>query len=281
MISVITPVYNAESYIEACIKNVIDQGCPDVEHIIVDGGSSDQTVSVIQKYAAQYSHIVWLSEKDKGQSDAMNKGINLAKGSIIGFLNADDDYEPNTLNKVKQIFLSLAEPSLLVGNCIVWNQNNQVLFESKPKKISFFNIFKSWEAFPNNPSAYFYHKGLHSIIGHYDEDEHYVMDIDFIMRATQVAYLRYVDITFGNWRVMPGCKSFEDDRKGLSRQRQESVRAKYWHRLPWYQRLYLKYYNSEKIQRKHHFYQEKMLKLKRTVTYYFSHPSRILYKIIK
>jgi glycosyltransferase involved in cell wall biosynthesis len=111
MISVITPVYNGEQFIAACIQVVIDQQCPDVEHIIIDGGSNDQTVDIIKRYAEQYSHIRWLSEKDQGQSDAMNKGITMAKGEIIAILNVDDDYEANVLNHITEIFKPLPEPS--------------------------------------------------------------------------------------------------------------------------------------------------------------------------
>ena len=67
MISIITPVYNGEPFIESCIKVVIDQAYPDVEHIIVDGGSTDRTVEIIKQYAQEYPHIRWISEKDKGQ----------------------------------------------------------------------------------------------------------------------------------------------------------------------------------------------------------------------
>ncbi|MGK7941459.1 MAG: glycosyltransferase, partial [Crocosphaera sp.] len=83
MITVITPVYNGETFIESCIKIVIEQNCSHLEHIIVDGGSKDGTVDIIRKYAEQYAHIRWLSESDKGQSDAMNKGIKMAKGEIL------------------------------------------------------------------------------------------------------------------------------------------------------------------------------------------------------
>jgi len=123
MISVITPVYNGERFIEACIQVVIDQQCSDVEHIIMDGGSKDGTVDIIKRYAEQYSHIRWLSEKDQGQSDAMNKGIAMAKGEILAILNVDDYYEPNVLKRVTEIFKILPEPSLLVGNCNIWDSN--------------------------------------------------------------------------------------------------------------------------------------------------------------
>ena len=79
-LSIITPVYNGEKFIQACVENVIEQKCPDIEHIILDGCSSDNTVNIIKSYADKYPHINWVSEKDNGQSDAMNKGIAIAKG---------------------------------------------------------------------------------------------------------------------------------------------------------------------------------------------------------
>ena len=105
MISVITPVYNGESFIESCIKIVIEQNCGDVEHIIVDGGSQDGTVTIIKQYAEKYPHIRWISEADQGQSDAMNKGLDMAKGNIISFLNVDDYYEPLVLNKIQNFLI--------------------------------------------------------------------------------------------------------------------------------------------------------------------------------
>ena len=79
---------------------MIEQNCGDVEHIIIDGGSQDGTVTIIKQYAEKYPHIRWISEADQGQSDAMNKGLDMAKGNIISFLNVDDYYEPLVLNKI-------------------------------------------------------------------------------------------------------------------------------------------------------------------------------------
>ena len=99
-ISVITPVYNSIQFIEDCILNVINQKAINVEHLIVDGGSNDGTLEVIQHFSKEYPHIRFLSEKDNGQSDAMNKGIDLAKGRFISFLNVDDYYEEGALKDV-------------------------------------------------------------------------------------------------------------------------------------------------------------------------------------
>ena len=80
MISVVTPVYQGRRFIKSCIETVIAQACADAEHIIIDGGSTDGTVEIIELYAERHPHIRWISEKDKGQSDALNKGIGMARG---------------------------------------------------------------------------------------------------------------------------------------------------------------------------------------------------------
>ncbi|MBD2166678.1 glycosyltransferase [Calothrix membranacea FACHB-236] len=210
MISIITPVYNGERFIETCIKVVIDQSCPDIEHIIVDGGSKDRTVEIIKQYAEKYSHIRWISEKDQGQSDAMNKGIAMAKGEIINFLNVDDYYEPNVLNKALEHFKNLPEPSFLVANCNVLNDAGELEHVNKPKKMKLSELLVGpWKnPFPVNPSAYFYHTSIHQKVGLYNIEEHYAMDIDFIFRAVQVATIKYVDETWGNHLRIEGTKTF-------------------------------------------------------------------------
>lgn len=87
-VSIITVVYNGEQYIEECITSVVEQNYQDIEYIVIDGGSTDQTLSLIEKHSHKIAHFV--SEKDRGMYDALNKGIALASGEVIGILNADD-----------------------------------------------------------------------------------------------------------------------------------------------------------------------------------------------
>lgn len=209
MISIITPVYNGDRFIESCIKVVIDQACHEIEHIIVDGGSTDRTLEIVQHYAEQYPHIRWISEKDRGQSDAMNKGIALAKHKIIGFLNVDDYYEPNVLNRVKELFQNLPEPTLLVGNCNVWLDSGKLKYVNKPSKLKLVQLLAE-RNFPVNPSAYFYHKSLHDKIGLYKLEENYVLDVIFIFEAVQAATVKYVDETWGNYRYITGSKTYDN-----------------------------------------------------------------------
>lgn len=188
MITIITPVLNCSRFIEYCIKNVISQNCNYAEHIIIDGGSTDGTLEIIQKYAKESAHIKFISEKDSGQSEAMNKGLKLAKGVVIGFLNADDYYEPNTLNKVIDYIQNLPTPSMIVGNSNVWD-NNKLLYISKPKNIGLFRLLYGYHpnVFPINCSQYFYHKSLHEYIGEFEINEHYAMDVQFILKALHKA----------------------------------------------------------------------------------------------
>jgi glycosyltransferase involved in cell wall biosynthesis len=99
-ISIITPSFNSVNYIERAIKSVLSQDYDNWEHIIVDGGSMDGTLEILKKYP----HLVWVSEPDRGQSDAMNKGFQMSTGEIIGYLNADDWYKEDALQYVNDFF---------------------------------------------------------------------------------------------------------------------------------------------------------------------------------
>lgn len=259
MISVITPVYNGERFIESCIKNVIEQNCPNVEHIIVDGGSKDGTVAIIKKYAEQYPHIRWISEKDDGQSDAMNKGVKMARGNILSMLNADDFYEPSTLNYVWAEFKNLPEPSILVGNCNIWNDECEIEDVNKPKYLKFTDLLSGdpGKPFPINPSAYFYHTVLHQKIGLYDKSHHYVMDLDFLLKAVRAASVKYVDVTLGNYRRIEGTKTVSNLENGRNMRLVRSLIRSHRRSLPPLQRLLITVAYEFKLNQERFFYYTK------------------------
>lgn len=234
MITIITPVYNGDRYIESCLQTVIQQNCGDIEHLIIDGGSSDRTVEIVKRYAKQYGHLRWISERDRGQSDAMNKGIGLAKGEVIGFLNVDDYYEPNVLNQVVELFETLPTPSFVVGNCNVWNDAGELKKYNRPKNLKLTELLLGANINPHpiNPSAYFYHKCIHDVIGLYSVDQHFTMDVDFILRAVQVAHVQHIDRTWGNYREIAGTKTVTDWETGAGAQRSTELLKHYRDRLP-------------------------------------------------
>lgn len=239
MISIITPVRNGERFVESCLKNVLEQQSPDLEHIVIDGASSDSTPAIIERFADHYQHVRWISEKDRGQSDAMNKGIALAKGDIIGVLNIDDYYEPEALQRVVELFKTLPEPSLLVGNCNMWGNDGELLDVNRPSHLKLTDLLIGDEArhpFPVNPSAYFYHKSLHKKIGLYNVDEQFAMDIDFLLRAIPHAHVVYIDEILGNYRLVKGTKTYDDREAGRMEERLRKLINIHRKGLPLHQR---------------------------------------------
>jgi glycosyltransferase involved in cell wall biosynthesis len=121
-ISIVSPSYNQGNYIEAAINSVLDQNYENFEHIIIDGGSTDNTIEILKKYP----HLIWISEPDEGQSDALNKGFRLATGKYIGWLNVDDYYLPGAFTSVADAFASDASIDAVYSNYRVVNADTSI-----------------------------------------------------------------------------------------------------------------------------------------------------------
>jgi len=241
LLSIITPTYNGGNFIESCVLNVAQQGHPALEHIIVDGDSQDSTIETLTTLAKKYPHLRWISEKDSGQSNAMNKGIRMASGKIIGILNVDDYYEEKILQRVTSLFENSKDPSLLVGNCNIWDNSGNLKYYNAPQNLSFVDLISGVFTFPANPSAYFYHLSLHEQVGDYDENDHYSMDLDFLMRAVQIAHVKYFNETWGNFRMLEDTKTVQDMKSGQIESRIKTLRNRYEKNLSSFQKLQVKF----------------------------------------
>lgn len=122
-ISIITPVFNNEKDIVNCIRSVANQTYKNIEHVIIDGGSKDRTVELLKSYSEKYTHIIWISEKDNGIYDAMNKGIKLASGDFLYFLGSDDILYNDTI--LLDIVLEFERYDLIYGN-VLFKSNNKI-----------------------------------------------------------------------------------------------------------------------------------------------------------
>lgn len=177
-ISVITPSFNSAKYIEEAIQSVLQQQYPDIEHIVVDGGSTDGTLEILKKY----DHLIWVSEPDKGQADAMNKGFRMSKGDIIVYLNADDFFLPKAFEKVLPYFIEGA--NFVVGNVRV-DKKDEFSWINDPK-VTHDEMLRHWEknAFCLNPVGYFYRREVQEYVSGFNVDNHLAMDLEFLLECS-------------------------------------------------------------------------------------------------
>jgi len=187
-ISIITPSYNQGHFIEETIQSVLQQNYPDLEYIIVDGGSTDNTVEIINQYKSQIAY--WISEKDNGQTHAINKGLAVATGEIIAYINSDDYYLPGTFFKVAEAFQNSPEIDLLHGRCRYVNEAGEKIGEQFGNIQSFEEIIDLWGVWWQKRQfvqpEVFWSRRITDRIGTFNEALHYVMDYDYwcrILRA--------------------------------------------------------------------------------------------------
>jgi len=231
MISIITPVYNGEKFIESCINNIIEQDYPNVEHIIVDGASTDRTVDIVKKYAEKYKHIHWISEPDRGQSHAMNKGFMISTGDIIVYLNADDYFEPNAFHRVTNYFKENPDISFVIGKLRVVDKIENYWINDP--KISFKEMLWWWESnsYAYNPSAYFYKRKAQERVGGFNENNHHTMDWEFLLAASRICKMGKINCVLGGFRYIEGTKTHSSGgAKNL--EKKFSFSAKYVEHLP-------------------------------------------------
>ena len=220
--TIVTPSFQKAKFIEQAIQSVLFQDYPNVEHIILDGGSTDGTVEILKKY----SHLTWLSEPDEGQVAALNKGITMAKGEIIGVLNADDYYEKRAFQTALRIFQQRSDVSVLVGNCRIVDQDGKTLVFNRPR-VRLEELLQPWRYhFPVNPSAYFYRKKLHSVVGWYQERHGVAFDYEFLLRLASKTKFFYLDQVLGNFRYYRETKTHQNRDHNLSDQ--IAISKEYW-----------------------------------------------------
>ncbi|MHB8056772.1 MAG: glycosyltransferase family 2 protein [Desulfuromonadaceae bacterium] len=176
--SVITITFNSVSSVRETICSVVSQSYPDLEYILVDGGSSDGTVEVVSEFAAKDPRIGWISELDDGISDAFNKGIALATGDIIGIINSDDSYLPETLRLVAERAKAHPDCDVFHGDIVRRDQAGKELFILKPLNVE----TSVWREMPVNHPATFVRRRAYDKIGGFDVALRYAMDYDLVLR---------------------------------------------------------------------------------------------------
>ena len=198
LVSIITPTYNSSNFLEKAIKSVKGQNYSNIEHIIIDGGSTDGTLNIIKKYDSTYN-MRWISEKDSGVAEAMNKGFKMAKGQIFAWLDSDNYYNPGIIKKVVDIFFQDSELKIVYGNVSILEGFNKRLYV--PIYLTDFNtaLLRGCSAIPPQPGVFF-KKELFEKVKGFNENYIIACDYDFWLKVLkEKPKMKYLPIVIGNY----------------------------------------------------------------------------------
>lgn len=201
--SVVTPSFNQGQYLEETIRSVLLQDYPNLEYIIIDGGSEDNSIEIIKKYEKFLKY--WVSEKDRGQSHAINKGFSHSTGELMGWINSDDTLKPGALRIVSELIGNMKEPAWVVGVCELTDSNGSFLDYRKPNQISYKSILNwldNWFA----QEATFWNRSIWNIVGELDESLFYCLDVDLWMRMIAVAKPKTTSAILATYRYHKDAK---------------------------------------------------------------------------
>jgi glycosyltransferase involved in cell wall biosynthesis len=189
-ISIVTTSFNQGLYIEEALLSVKQQDYPAIEHIVIDGASTDGTVEILRRYSEmpEWGHLRWISEPDHGQSDALNKGFRMAKGDVIGWLNSDDFYLKGSFQHVAEAFEECPATDVLYGDYVWTDENRRPIQIRREIAFSRFVLFHNHTGFIHSSGALFLSRRIvddgHFINESYDG----AMDYEFYLRLANAGY---------------------------------------------------------------------------------------------
>ncbi len=234
-LSIITPSLNQAVFLHESIRSVLDQRYAPCEHIIIDGGSTDGTLRILE----QYPHLRWISEPDRGQGHAVNKGFTMASGDIIGWLNADDRYCSGAFEKVANAFMD-ADVMVVCGDGFRIDENGEITGTLTSGAAAPDHLIRYWRwKYEFVHPSFFFRKSVFDAAGMIDETLTYAMDVDFIIRLGLRYSFTYLHEPLACLRFHPGSKTGRDTRSFIPPHIREmqKVSYRYWGR-PWEFRYY-------------------------------------------
>ena len=226
-ISIVTPSFNQGAYIEEALWSVKDQGYPALEHLVIDGASTDGTLDILRHYSSQpgWEHLQWISEPDGGQSDALNKGFRRARGEIIGWLNSDDRYRPGCFQIAIAELSRHSETDLIYGDCTWIDETGRVTQIRREIEFSHFILLYHSVLYVPTPSTFF-RRRVFDEGNLLDSGLKNAMDYEFFLRLAQRGYrFRHVSKLLADFRWHGLCKSVRENKEMLSNT--DRIRLKY------------------------------------------------------
>jgi glycosyltransferase involved in cell wall biosynthesis len=230
-ISIVTPSYNQGQFIEEAIRSVLSQGYPNLEYIIIDGGSTDDSVDIVRKYADRLAY--WVSEPDRGQAHAINKGFACATGDIVAWLNSDDFYEAGVFRLVAETLDPMAGPYVVFGDCLFVDERGRVMDVYRGIDRPFYRKLCYWRGWDIPQPTVFVARHVIEKVGLLDESLYLAMDYEWFLRVALHYRFLHLGRILARYRMHPGAKSGD---WGTKREQfyaeTHPVAQRYWKTLP-------------------------------------------------
>jgi len=202
LVSIITPSFNKGPYIEETIQSIQNQSYVNIEHIVIDGGSTDETLVILKKYNGR---VFWISEPDHGQSDAINKGWKIARGDIIAYLNADDTYTPDAVANAVTYLNGHPDVGLVYGDGTLTDANGKFIQAYRAGEFSLRELIYCRDNILQ--PALFLRREVYEKIGGIDESLHLAMDLDYWIRAGLLFRIAHIPVPLAMAKIYRDAKS--------------------------------------------------------------------------
>lgn len=210
-ISIVTPSYNQAAFLERTILSVLNQNYPNLEYIIIDGGSQDGSVEIIKKYEKYLSY--WVSEPDNGQANALNKGFRIASGELVGWQNSDDIFLPSSFINVANAYLKNKKFDLFFGNILFLNEFDEVINDLRFVPFNYYSLLYEGTVLSNQ--AAFWKRELFEKYGFFNERYQFCMDYEFWVRIGKDSKFYFIHKHLGGFRLHQTSKTTTIAESGL------------------------------------------------------------------
>lgn len=207
LVSIVTPSFNQARFLEATILSVLEQDYPHIEYFIIDGGSTDGSVEIIKKYEHRLAG--WVSEKDRGQTDALNKGFARSRGDILAWLNSDDTYQPGAVREAVELLTANPALGMVYGDTNFIDESGAVRGKFPARQTDYVRLQRGYVHIPQQAS--FFRGDLWRKVGPLDPDFYFAMDYDLWVRLAREAPLLYVPRLWANFRLHGDAKTITAD----------------------------------------------------------------------